>query len=244
MSFKDEFLDKYVQSHWIILPLSVKFAGTVLSLRLRIPVPREKEALLSTWLSWTSSASSPLNWWDKTRGLCKFSPTHAFKPQDDFCKGLQFPNITGVPDNCRNWCFRCMSGVDRTPPVGMHTCLRVLTFAPSVRECCSRLRFSHFSPATCTSSASWRSRWPCSGRTAGSHSSRTGILYRLAVMTIPCQWWVATPAEDPPFVPRRQKLPLVQLEPRPPRGSCQKVFRKHAANAPSVHLSQVALVGL
>lgn len=119
-----------------------------------------------------------------------------------------------------------MSRVDRRPPVGMHTCLRVLTFAPCVREFCSRLRFSYFSPATCTSSASWRSRWPCSGRTAGSRSSLTGILYRLAVMTIPCQWWVATPAEDPPFVPRRQKLPLLQLEPRPPRGSCQKVLRK------------------
>lgn len=182
---------------------------------------------------------------DETRqeDCVSFYPhTHSSKPQADFCRGLQFPNITGVQDNWRNWCFRRMSGVDRRPPVGMHTCFRVLSFPPSVREFCSRLRFSHFSPATCTSSASWRSRWLCSGRTAGSRSSRTGILYRLAVMTIPCQWWVATPAEDPPFVPRRQKLPLLQLEPRPPRGSCQKVLRKHAANTPSFHPSHVPLV--
>lgn len=181
---------------------------------------------------------------DETRqeDCVSFTPHHPSKPRADFWWGLQFPNITGVQSNCCNWRFRPMSVVDRRPPVGMHTCFRVLSFAPSVPEFCTRLRFSHFSTATCTSSASWRSRWPCSERTAGSHSSHTGILYRLAVMTIPCQWWVATPAEDPPFVPRRQKLPLLQLEPRLPRGSCQKVLRKHAANAPSFHPSHVPLV--
>lgn len=54
----------------------------VLSLHLRSLVPKEKEAPHATWLSWTSSASSPPSLWDKTRGLCKliffFSPPSVF----------------------------------------------------------------------------------------------------------------------------------------------------------------------
>lgn len=190
----------------------------VSSLHLRILVPKEKEALHSTWLSWTSSASSPLSLWNKTRGLCKWSELGGRLLSVSLQQVFVTTGATVV--------FLCMCGCCEpffNPPVRMCTWFSVFCLCGCM--CLLILSVtSHFSPATCTWSVSWHSRWHCSERTAGSPSFPTGILCRLVVMTIPCLWWVATPAEALPFAPRRPSLRLLQLELRRPRGSCRKVF--------------------
>lgn len=112
----------FFSAHSVLIFLSVfvHLSGMVSSLRLRILVPRAKEALPLTWPSWTSSASSPPNLWDKTRGLCKFFLLLSWR--------VWGFSVTGVCDNWCNWCLWCV--VDAMllffhPPVGMCTCLCV-----------------------------------------------------------------------------------------------------------------------
>lgn len=197
-----------------------------LSLRSKNPVHREKVDPRSTWPSWTSSASSRLNSWDKTRGLCK-------------CFSSNFRRCLSTTGVCNNWCSWCF----------WHThCWFDARFYPSLRLCsllCVKfalymhwsIRFAHLvtvtlhsSPGTCTWSASWRSRWHCSERTAGCPSSPTGTPYRQVAMMTPCLWWAATPAEARLSGPRRPRLPLPQLGPLQPNGKSRKVSHSGCYN--------------
>lgn len=111
----------FISAHSLLFSLSLHLPGMVSSLRLRIRVPREKEALPSTWLSWTSSASSPPSLWDKTRGLCTFF----FFCLADGYGGLQCLSVTGVCDNWCNWWFWCVSGWSEASSWNVHLVLCV-----------------------------------------------------------------------------------------------------------------------
>ncbi len=109
--------------------LCLHLSGMVSSLHLKSLVPKEKEALPSTWLSWTSSASSPPSLWDKTRGLCKF-------PVELTGERFQCLSVTGVGDNWCNWCFWCVSGWSEASSWNVHLVLCVI-FALCMQGCIS-----------------------------------------------------------------------------------------------------------
>lgn len=70
---------------------------------------------------------------------------------------------------------------------------------------------------TCIWSDSWRFRWPCSERTAGCPSSRTGTPCRSEVMMTPCLSSAASAVEGLPSGVRSPSLP------QPAKGNCLKV---------------------
>lgn len=116
----------------------VHLSGMVSSLHLRILVPREKEDLPSTWLSWTSSANSPPSLWDKTRGLCKF-----------FLLSWRVGgfSVTGVCDNWCNWCFLCVSAWCEASSWNVHLVLCVKFFL-CMHGCMSLFILSVWPPAS------------------------------------------------------------------------------------------------
>lgn len=184
----------------ICLSFLFAFPGMVLSLHLKSPVLREREDLHSTWLSWTSWASSPPNLWDKTRGLCK-----CCFPAELWAFSFSEQQMCVMTDSAGVWTWKSFWNTKMWFDFISVTSL--------------------LSSATCTWSASWRSRWHCSEKIAGFPWSPTETPCRLAATMTPCLWWAATQAEAPPFAPRRLNLLWLQPERLQQSGNYQRVWR-------------------